>query len=194
MDILTGTFLVHLSRAVLELWVRERKKLILKIIPKLLVQKKGIFVSLHTWPEKELRGCIGYPWPVLPLWQALIDSTIAATMDPRFEPVRVDELDKIVIELSILTEPKLITTEPADYIKKIKIGRDGLIAKSEFRSGLLLPQVATEHGLDVEDFLIETCLKAGLPPTAWKEKSTKIYTFQTEIWTEKQPGGFVEKV
>ncbi len=189
-----GTFVVETARTALELWVRERKKLVLKMIPERLKVKSGLFVSLYSWPEKDLRGCIGYPWPVLPVWQALIEATIAAAMDPRFEPIRQEELDRLVIEVSILTEPKLIRAKPADYAKKIKIGRDGLIVKSDFHSGLLLPKVATEHGLDAEDFLIETCLKAGLPPTAWKASSVHVFKFQTESWAEKQPYGPVQKL
>ena len=194
MDLLTGTFLVEAARTAIELWVRERKKLVLKNVPKKLKEKSGLFVSMHTWPEGELKGCIGYPYPTMPLSQALIEAAIAATQDPRFEPMRIDEIGRMVIEISVLTEPKLIKAKPQDYPKRIKIGRDGLIVKFGFNSGLLLPQVAKEHGLDAEDFLIETCLKAGLPPTICKEVRTQVYTFQTEIFTEKQPGGLTEKL
>jgi uncharacterized protein (TIGR00296 family) len=104
-------------------------------------------------------------------------------------------MDNIVIELSILTPPKLIeVSDPKDYIEKIVIGRDGLIAEKGMRRGLLLPQVPVEHdrNWDVVTFLEHTCNKAWLPSEAWRDlKGTKIYSFQAILFEEEFPRGNV---
>ncbi len=179
---------VKTARQALELWVRKGKKLEPKKYPKPLGEKRGVFVTLHTWPERQLRGCIGFPEPVMPLIKAIIDSACAAAEDPRFPPVQANELDRIVVEVSILTKPELIKAEnPEDYPKQIKIGTDGLIVRKGMFSGLLLPQVAVEWNFSEEEFLSHTCQKAGLPDTEWLEPDTKIYKFRSEIFSEKEP-------
>ena len=103
-------------------------------------------------------------------------------------------MDNIVIELSILTPPKLIeVNDPKEYLHKIVIGRDGLIAERGMRRGLLLPQVPIDHdrNWDVETFLSHTCSKAWLDNNAWKEISTKIYSFQAILFEEERPRGEV---
>jgi len=129
----------------------------------------GIFVTLNN-PEG-LRGCIGYPLPDKKLYNALIDSAIsAATEDPRFSSVNSNELDGITFEVSVLTPPvEIEVKDPQEYPSRIKVGRDGLIVKSKFNSGLLLPQVPKEYGWNEEQFLGHTCEKAGLPNECWKE-------------------------
>ena len=179
---------LKLARQAIELWVKEKKKLKPKGLPKSFSEKKGVFVTIYTWPEKELRGCIGYPEPYFPLDEGIVNAAMHACQDPRFEPLRPDELNSIITEVSVLTKPKLLKAKnPEDYRAQINIGRDGLIVQRGPRSGLLLPQVASEHGMDTHEFLIETSLKAGLPPTAWMEPSAKVYTFQTEIFSEAEP-------
>lgn len=149
----------------------------------------GVFVTINK--EESLRGCIGYAVPVKKLYNGLIDAAIsAATMDPRFPPVNVRELDKIVFEVTVLTPPEEIkVNEFSEYISQIKVGRDGLIVENGFTSGLLLPQVPTEYGWNEEEFLEYTCQKAGLDKDAWKEKSTKISKFQGVIFKEESPNG-----
>ncbi|GIU70871.1 MAG: AMMECR1 domain-containing protein [Candidatus Nitrosocaldaceae archaeon] len=156
-------------------------------------QKSGVFVTLNKKASKEeLRGCIGYPLPTKPLYQALIDAAISATRDPRFEPVRLEEMEEITIELSILTEPELIKVDdPREYPKKIKVGRDGLLIHWRYGSGLLLPQVAIEYNWDEERFLCETCMKAGAMPDCWLYEDTKVYRFQAIIFKEVEPRGEV---
>ncbi|MEM5798723.1 MAG: TIGR00296 family protein [Candidatus Aenigmatarchaeota archaeon] len=192
MDEIEARFGLDLARAAIKKWLRTNKILELKKAPSSFEQKRGVFISLYIWPEKELRGCIGLPYPVLPLHKAIISSAIEAANDPRFEPVKIEELERIIFELSVLTEPReLFVKNTEDYPKYIRIGRDGLIVKKGAHTGLLLPQVATEYGFDENEFLIQTCLKAGLPPMAWTDSDTKIYTFQAEVWTEKRPEGDV---
>ncbi len=147
-------------------------------------EKRGVFVTLTE--DGELRGCIGYPYPVLPLGEALHDAAVsAAVRDPRFMPVREDELAAIEFEVTILTPPELLTCSAADRPKNIEVGRHGLIIKDRGMSGLLLPQVATEYGWDAEEFLMHTCIKAGTDRDAWKRDDTALYTFEGQIFSER---------
>lgn len=148
-------------------------------------EKQGVFVTLEK--NNELRGCIGFPEPYLPLNKAIIESAqSAAFSDPRFMPVQRKELDEIKIEISVLTVPELIKVKkPEEYLKKIKIGKDGLIIRGSYGSGLLLPQVFVEYKCDVQQALEMLCQKAGLPIDAWKNLDNKIYKFQAEIFHEK---------
>ena len=149
----------------------------------------GVFVTINK--QNSLRGCIGFPFPVKSLSEGLIDAAIAAaTEDPRFSPVTPDELDQIIFEVTVLTSPIEIKVEdPMDYLLNIKIGRDGLIIENEYTSGLLLPQVPTEYGWNEEEFLCNTCEKAGLNKEAWKDRSTKISRFEGVIFKEESPNG-----
>ncbi len=149
----------------------------------------GVFVTLNK--QNSLRGCIGYPIPVKKLSDGLIDAAIsAATQDTRFSPVSFDELDKITFEVTVLTPPvEIKVKEYADYLKEIQVGRDGLIVENSYSSGLLLPQVPTEYGWNVEEFLEYTCQKAGLEKDAWKDNDTKISRFEGVIFKEETPNG-----
>ena len=151
----------------------------------------GIFVTLNK--KNNLRGCIGYPLPNQSLSQALIDASIsAATEDPRFNSVTFDELDEITFEVTILTPPQeIIVDDPSEYLSKIKIGRDGLIVKHSFYSGLLLPQVPVEYGWNEQEFLEYTCEKAGLDKNFWKRDDVTIQKFEGIIFKEEKPNGNV---
>lgn len=146
--------------------------------------KAGAFVTLKQ--NGELRGCIGYTEAVMPLYDAIVQAARAAAFsDPRFKQLQKEELEKIKIEISVLTNPELIEVkESNEYFDKIKIGRDGLIIESVYGKGLLLPQVPVEWKWNAEDFLMNTCKKAGLPEDAWKDLTNKIYSFQAEIFSE----------
>jgi hypothetical protein len=147
-------------------------------------EKQGAFVTLHK--DGELRGCIGFPYPVHPLKKAIFNcARSAAFEDPRFDPVVKDELKDIQLEISVLTVPEEITVKkPDEYLKKIKIGEDGLIVKGRYGSGLLLPQVFTEHRCTPQKALEFTCQKAGLPTDAWKDTSNRFFKFQAQIFSE----------
>jgi len=149
----------------------------------------GVFVTLNK--QDSLRGCIGYPIPIKKLSYGIIDAAIsAATQDTRFSPVSVDELDKITFEVTVLTPPlEIKVREPIEYLKEIKVGRDGLIVENSYSSGLLLPQVPIEYGWTVEKFLKYTCQKAGLDKDAWKDNDTKISRFEGVIFKEETPNG-----
>jgi uncharacterized protein (TIGR00296 family) len=159
-------------------------------------EKSGVFVTLLSYPDHRLRGCIGYPEPSLPLVDGLLDAAIsAAVRDPRFPPVGRAELDGLVVEVTVLTPPARITgAHGRDLPAKIKVGRDGLIVEKGFYKGLLLPQVPIEWGWDEEEFLSQTCVKAGLRPTAWLSEDISVFTFSGQIFSETAPRGkIVEK-
>ena len=158
------------------------------------MEEQGVFVTLNSYPEKQLRGCIGLPYPVKPLWGATIEAAVQAALhDPRFSPIKAEELEKITIELSVLTKPEEITIEKKDVPNSIKIGEDGLIIQRGYNSGLLLPQVATEQKWKAETFLEACSEKAGLLATMWKSKETKVLKFQAQIFSETKPNGEIEE-
>jgi hypothetical protein len=191
-----GRFLVKLARKAVENYLKDGKVLAVpsNVSPKL-KERCGVFVTINkvSHGEKELRGCIGFPYPTTMLVKAVIESAISsATQDPRFPPLKLDELDHVVFEVSVLTPPQPVEAEnPKEYCSKIKVGRDGLIVERSFYKGLLLPQVPVEWKWDEETFLCQCCIKAGLPPDSWLLEGTKIYTFQAIIFEEKTPKGEV---
>ena len=151
----------------------------------------GVFVTLNN-PDG-LRGCIGFPMPEKKLSHGIIDAAIsAATEDPRFPSVKTNELNDIVFEVTVLTPPIVVdVSDPMEYLEKIKVGRDGLIIRHSFSSGLLLPQVPVEYGWNVEEFLQHTCEKAGLSRDTWKNESVKIEKFEGIIFKEETPNGTI---
>ena len=151
----------------------------------------GVFVTLNK-PDG-LRGCIGFPMPEKKLSRAIIEGAIAAaTEDPRFPPVTTKELDGITFEVTVLTPPvEIDVSDPVEYLSKIKVGRDGLIIRHSFYSGLLLPQVPGEYGWNVEEFLQHTCHKAGLEKDFWKSGKAKIEKFEGIVFKEETPNGEV---
>lgn len=187
-----GEYLVRLARKTIETYLREGRPPKVEDVPEKFRERAGVFVTLESYPDKELRGCIGYPEPVYPLIDALIKAAVsAATRDPRFTPVSLEEMDNLVVEVSVLSKPELIKAPPRDYPKKIILGRHGLIAERGFNRGLLLPQVAMDEGWDAEEFLSHTCMKAGLMPDAWLQRGTKIYRFEGIVFAEVSPRGKV---
>ena len=153
----------------------------------------GVFVTLNN-PDG-LRGCIGFPMPEKKLSHAIIEGAIAAaTEDPRFPSVKTNELNDIVFEVTVLTPPvEIDVSDPTEYLEKIKVGRDGLIIRHSFSSGLLLPQVPVEYGWNVEEFLQHTCEKAGLSRDTWKNESVKIEKFEGIIFKEETPNGVIAR-
>jgi len=195
-----GEYLVKLARASIEFYLEKRQRMPpRRDIPPVLREKCGVFVTLNKLTAAEgktLRGCIGYPEPVLPLWEATVDAAVsAAVRDPRFAPVSREELKDILVEVSVLTPLRLISVaSPKDYPNHIHIGVDGLVVERGLNKGLLLPQVPVEWNWDSQEFLTNCCLKAGLAPDSWLLPGTKIYKFQALIFEEEQPGGNVREV
>jgi AmmeMemoRadiSam system protein A len=147
----------------------------------LLCESRGVFVSLHR--QGRLRGCIGYLEAVKPLGQSVMEMAAAAAFhDPRFRPLGPEELADLEVEISVLTPMQLV-----DKVEKIEVGKHGLYIEKGRCRGLLLPQVAVEYRWDRTTFLEQTCSKAGLPPQAWKEPDTRIFTFTADIFSD-HPG------
>jgi uncharacterized protein (TIGR00296 family) len=194
-----GKFTVHLARNAVKTYLEAEKTLEApENTPKKLFTPCGVFVTINSLKnaDKQLRGCIGYPYPTNPLVEAVIDSAInAATQDPRFYPLSLNELAKVVFEVSVLTPPEAIEVKnPKEYLTKIKVGEDGLIFEKGFYKGLLLPQVPVEWGWCEEEFLCQCCVKAGLPPDSWLTKGARIYKFRAIIFEEETPQGEVKRV
>jgi uncharacterized protein (TIGR00296 family) len=187
-----GILAVRIARAVVEAHVDKQKMPDFKV-PETFKKKSGVFVTLTTYPGDQLRGCIGYPEPIMPLIDAIKDSAVSAcSRDPRFPPVKPSELKHIKVEVSLLTPPEEIrVNKPKECVVKVAVGEDGLIVERSWARGLLLPQVPIEWGWDAEEFLCQTCLKAGLMPDAWLQEGTKIFKFQAEVFSESKPGGEV---
>lgn len=190
-----GELLVKTARSAVTEYLRSGKKIMLSDdIKSRFAFNSGVFVTLNK--EKNLRGCIGFATPDRKLYQSLVDAALAsATEDPRFAPVKYDELGNITFEVTVLTPPEIIQVQdPAEYPRKIKVGRDGLVVKWEFGSGLLLPQVPVEYGWNEEEFLGHTCEKAGAPADYWKRKSTMVLRFEGIVFKEERPHGQVIRV
>ena len=191
-----GKMLIQFARVNIENYLKQSKRIpVPEVIKQKFGAKYGAFVTLntHNVSGNPLRGCIGYIEPIYSLYDVIHKVSVSsATEDPRFPSVTLKEMDNIVIELSILTPPKLIEVDdPKEYLEQIVIGRDGLIAEKGMRRGLLLPQVPVDHDRNwtVEEFLNHTCQKAWLSPDAWQDKNTKIYSFRAILFEEETPKG-----
>jgi len=146
-----------------------------------LQRPSGAFVTLNG-RDGDLRGCIGSILPVEPLYRAVAGNAVnAAFRDPRFLPLRKEELPGLTIEISVMSP-----IEEVHDVGEIEVGRDGLIIRRGNRAGLLLPQVATEYGWDRDTFLSQTCVKAGLPPSAWRSGDCRIEKFSAEVFGENE--------
>jgi AmmeMemoRadiSam system protein A len=148
-------------------------------IPKdgVFADRRGVFVTLHVGGR--LQGCIGVVEAHEPLGEAIVRCAASAALeDPRFAPMRTEQLDSLSIEISLLSSPAPIAPEA------IEIGRHGLLIALHAQRGLLLPQVAVEHQLTREQFLEETCRKAGLRGQAWRDPEARLSGFTCEVFSE----------
>lgn len=173
--------LLRIARSSIESYLRTGRRPEVKNQDPELVKIMGAFVTLHK--NGELRGCIGNIIGKEPLYLTVRDMAIeAAVGDPRFSPLELSELKEVEIEISVLTPLQKI-----ESIDEIQLGTHGVLVKKGFRSGVFLPQVATETGWSKEEFLSYLCAhKAGLSADAWKDKSLEIYVFSAEVFSEKQ--------
>ncbi len=141
--------------------------------------KAGVFVTLTK--NGRLRGCIGFPLPV-ELSTGLKEAALGAINDPRFPPLKKEELKEVRVEVSLLTPPERVENP----LRSIVVGKHGIIVRRGFHSGLLLPQVAVEQGWNLEEFLDYGCIKAGLPPGCWKD--AEVYRFEAKVCGEESHG------
>jgi AmmeMemoRadiSam system protein A len=170
------TVLVLARKAVVEAVSRRRLP---DVVPceGVFSERRGVFVTLHV--SGQLQGCIGMTEPSESLGETIVRCAVSAALeDPRFVPLKETQLANLTVEISLLSPLEPISPEA------IEVGRHGLLIVNHAQRGLLLPQVAVEHGLTREQFLEETCRKAGLPREAWKSEETRIFGFTCEIFSE----------
>lgn len=151
-------------------------------IPKIpaLAENGACFVTIKDF-RGELRGCIGNLEAFEPLGENILRNAVnAAISDPRFPPLEPEELQESVLELSILTPAR-----PISSVAEFEVGRDGIILRAAGRGAVFLPQVAPEQGWDAETTLGYLARKAGLSPSAWRSPETKLFTFQAEVFGEE---------
>lgn len=193
-----GALLIKAARTAIELSLKSPRfsRLMVEKTLSNFTESSGVFVTLEHYPTMSLRGCIGYPNPIGPLNRLLVEAAIAAAFeDPRFTPVSEQELGELVVEISVLTKPEHIdSTSPSGRLKEIKVGRDGLMIKYGFKSGVLLPIVAVEELWNKEEFLSNLCMKADLPEDSWRRPEIDLYKFTSQVFKEREPGGKVEEV
>ena len=159
-------------------------------LPDAFARPGHVFVTLNTHPGRILRGCMGYVKSEGSLDEAVERAALASCRDPRFEPLRPEETDQVVVEISFLTTPmRLPAARPLGYLDAVEVGVHGLLVRQGLTSGLILPQVATEQAWAPDEFLAQACMKAGLLPDAWFEPNVDLYRFEAEIFGEVEPRG-----
>jgi AmmeMemoRadiSam system protein A len=183
-----GRYLLWVARKTIEnrLANREDPPVKWKEVPDKFKEKTGTFVTLTI--DRTLRGCIGHIIPRETLIEGIVENAVnAAFRDPRFPPLTRKELDKIEIEVSILTPPKRLSYEGVeDLLKRLRPGVDGVILKKGYYEATFLPQVWQQLP-DKEEFLSHLCVKAGLSPSSWKTENLEISTYQVQAFEEEQP-------
>jgi len=158
-------------------------------MPVIFSEKRGAFVTLAM--DDDLRGCVGYPYPALPLKDVLVKSAVAAAFeDPRFFPLERKDFSKISVEVRTLTLPESLGSEFTSYSDQIQIGTHGLIVEYGEHRSALLPQAAVENEWSPIDFLCHACKSAGLTPLMWKY-GAKVYRFERQVFRELEPGGAI---
>ncbi|MEM4481886.1 MAG: TIGR00296 family protein [Desulfurococcaceae archaeon] len=191
-----GILLVKFARKAIENYLKRGERLNVAVFSNEKLKKPGmVFTTLEIVDpltnRTSLRGCIGFLAPVHSLIESVVESAIeAATGDPRFPPVRLDEMDKIIVEVTVLSEPvELNVANRVDLPRHINVGRHGLLVEKGWFKGTLLPIVPVDYCWDQETFLAETCIKAGLRPDCWLDPSTKVYYYEGRAFREKAPRG-----
>jgi len=172
--------LLSIARNAIETFVRSGENYIEPREERNLNRRNGCFVTIYK--DDELRGCIGNFQSELPLFKEVSEMAVAsATRDPRFYPMKKEDLDAYRLEISVLTPLHKI-----EDIAEIEVGTHGIYLEKGYYRGVLLPQVATEYGWDRETFLKQTCIKAGLPTDAWKSEDAEIYIFSAQVFGESE--------
>jgi hypothetical protein len=198
LDTEEGTFLVGFARSSIEAALGGGEPPSQEDVSMKLRTDCGVFVTLNkvSGSSHNLRGCIGFPYPVMPLVDAVSEAAVSAVLrDPRFQPVSLEEMDSVAVEVSVLTPPeKIVVQSPGEYRDHVRVGRDGLIVDRGSSRGLLLPQVAVDWGWSAEEFLTQCCIKAYLPPDSWLTPGTDVFRFSAIIFAEEEPRGRVVRV
>src|SRR6476661_1308185 len=193
-----GGHLVRLARDAVAMYLKDSITITFDSL-KGCSEHTGVFVTLNYYSKNkkgQLRGCMGLPFSDKNLYQSVIEASISAsTQDPRFHPVTINELENIVFEVSILTPlVEIKVMNPEDYVNHIKIGRDGLVFRWKYKTGLLLPQVPVELNWSMEEYLYNICLKAGVSRDRLFGPESRLYRFEAIIYKESEPYGKVVKL
>ncbi len=200
-----GELLVRIARLSIEAHLEEKPfslKTYRGVVPEKLWRPGAAFVSLyhHEGANERghgytLRGCIGAVRAAEPLLATIARASLeAAFSDPRFPPLRIEELASIVVEVTVLGPLEPLPPTPHRILDMVEIGVHGVVVERPPNAGLLLPQVALEEGWDPPLFLTWACIKAGLPGTCWTERETRVYRFRAAAWREKEPYGGVTRI
>lgn len=193
-DLESGALFVKVARTAVEKFFENKCLELEKTKNKKLNQKHGVFVTIKKTSDQSLRGCIGFISPT-PLYESVQRAAVsAAFQDPRFEQLSKDELENVTFEISVMTEPVLVSRDLEELKQEIEIGRDGLIISNDPYSGLLLPQVPIEQNWNIDEFLHNLCHKAALTPDFLKDENTKLWKFQCQIFAEREPRGHIEEI
>ncbi len=170
--------ILNIARTAIETYVRTGQTYTEPREEKALNLRNGCFVTIKQ--NGQLRGCIGNFQSEMPLFKEVVEMAISSsTRDPRFYPMREKDLKDFQLEISVLSPLQKI-----EEIEEIEVGKHGIYLEKGYYRGVLLPQVAVEHGWDCETFLKQTCVKAGLPTEAWKAEDAEIYIFTAEVFGE----------
>lgn len=193
-----GAFLVRLARRSVEYFFDNHRLMRPpQETPPKLLRPGAAFVTImtyHSYEHRELRGCIGHVMPVRSLVESVIEVAVeAAFHDPRFPPLRKEELERVTFEVTVLGPLEPLPSRPEERSRAFTIGRHGLVARRGYFQGLLLPDVPLEYLWDEETFLAETCVKAGMEPSCWLDPGTEFYRFAGRAWREKEPMGDIEE-
>ncbi len=187
-----GRAMVRFARRVIESHFIGEKIKAPGALKRILKSDAGIFVTLRVYPGKKLRGQMGYTSGIMKLGRSLPEvAESAAFRDHRFTPLRKSELKTTLVEVSVLAEQDIVDGNP---LKKIKIGKHGLIVRGGGFRGIILPLFAVERGWNPREFLSRACIKARLEPDAWKNQNVEICTFTAETFAEEEPGGKISRV
>ncbi len=187
-----GILAVRSARAIAEAETEDR--VLDAEFPDSFGENRGVFVTISEYPSGILRGCIGYPQPVMPLAQALPLAARGACNDPRFPRLRPEQAAKCTFEVTVLTPPEPIEySSPEDLKSKIVLGTDGLILSYRYHRAVFLPQVPTEQGWNTEEYLGNLCMKAGIQADGWKSGVMEFEKFRGQVFSEKSPRGEVEE-
>ena len=191
-----GRRLVSAARSSIELFLKDPRfePEMIKSTLKEFSKPDGVFVTLRHYPNEVVRGHAGFSEPVAPLGESLVEAAIAAAFgDQRFVPVSHRELDDLVIELDIISKMQKVNGE-ANRIRRLSLGRDGIIIRHGTNKGIIMPEFPVRHKLSKQQVLEEACIHAKLPESYWKQPSVEVFYFTSQRFVEETPSGRVNEM
>lgn len=156
--------------------------------------KHGVFVRVEHWPTRTPRGSMGFVHPRMGIGSALIEAAIGAAEDKDFVPISHREIEHIVVEVGILSDPVELKGGETSRLRQVKSGRDGIITTYGFHAGVVLPIEASENDWKKEEMLRHACMKAGLGADSWKRDDVRIHKFTSQVFRELSPDGPIEEI